>query len=99
MSDFFRDATRPHARKRYVCEACGWFIPQGEQHYHQTGVYDGAGFSNRFHDECYKALAEDDSAHEDGFMTGDYPVPDRFKAEAEAYWAEKRASTQEATHG
>lgn len=93
MSDFFREATKPRARKRYVCIACGWFITQGEQHYNQTGVYDGAVFSNRFHDECYAALAEDESAHDDGFITGDYPVPDRFKAEAEAYWAAKRIAS------
>ena len=89
MGDFFRPATTPRAGKRYVCVACGWIIPQGEQHYHQTGVYDGAGFSNRFHDECWDALTSDEFAFE-GFVTGDYPVPDRFKAEAEAYWAAKR---------
>jgi hypothetical protein len=92
MSGFYRDATRPHARKRYVCIACGWFIPQGELHYHQTGVYDGAAFSNRFHDECYASLTEDESAHDDGFIIGDHPVPERFKADAEAYWATKRAA-------
>lgn len=98
MSDFFREPTSPRARKRYVCEACGWFIPQGEQHKAQTGVYDGRAFSNRFHDECFEALCLDEFASE-GFVTGDYPVPDRFKAEAEAYWAEKSAATQEKQHG
>lgn len=89
MSDFCRPATEPRARKRYVCIACGWFIPTGEQHKAQTGVYDGQGFSNRFHNECWTALTLDEFAS-DGFVTGDYPVPDRFKAEAEAHWAAKR---------
>ena len=89
MGDFFRPATTPRASKRYVCVACGWFIPQGEQHYAQTGVFDGRGFSNRFHNECWKEMTHDDFANE-GFVTGDYPVPDRFKAEAEAHWAAKR---------
>jgi hypothetical protein len=88
MSDFFREATTPHARKRYVCEACGWFIPVGEQHYAQTGVYEGLGFSNRFHNECWKSVREDEFAV-DGFMTGDYPVPARFAAEVEAARAAK----------
>ena len=93
MSDFFRDATTPKARKRYVCIACGWFIPQGEQHTHQTGVFDGSGFSNRYHSECWVALGLDWQQEE--FMTGDVPVPERFQAEAEAHWAAERASMQQ----
>lgn len=93
MSDFFRPATQPHARKRYVCIACGWFIPVGEKHMAQTGVYDGSGFSNRFHDECWDAL--DFDPHWDEFTPGDIPVPDRFKAEAEAHWAAARRASQQ----
>jgi hypothetical protein len=89
VSDFFRDATHPVARKRYVCVACGWFIPQGEKHTAQTGVFDGAYFSNRYHDECHDELA---LVREDEFITGDVPVPERFKAEAEAHYASQRAA-------
>jgi len=84
VSDFYRDATRPHARKQYVCVACGWIIPKGEQHMHQTGVYEGAYFSNRFHDECWDCLS-DGGLFDDGFIVGDVPVPERFKADAEAH--------------
>lgn len=90
MSDFYRDATTPIASKQYVCIACGWLIPKGEKHHHQTGVYDGSAFSNRFHDECWTALAELGAAHDDGFITGYCPVPERCKAEAEAHWEERR---------
>lgn len=88
MSDFYRDATTPVASKQYVCIACGWFIPKGEKHTHQTGVFDGAGFSNRYHSECWVTLGLDRSYEE--FTTGDVPVPERFKAEAEAHWEERR---------
>ena len=77
MGNFFRPATQPRASKQYVCQACGWIIPEGETHVAQTGVYDGRGFSNRFHDECWKRLAEDPYGDE-GFITGEYPVPERF---------------------
>jgi hypothetical protein len=99
MGDFFRPATSPVAQKQYVCVACGWFIPKGEKHMAQTGVYDGAGFSNRFHDECWDAMCDDEFAR-DGFMTGSYEVPERFKADAAAYWEARRvAALAKATSG
>lgn len=56
MSDFFRPATSPRAKKPYRCIACGYSIEAGEMHKHQTGVYEGRWFAHRFHEECFEVL-------------------------------------------
>lgn len=76
MSDYFHPATRPKARKRHQCIACLGPIPVGEVHYHQTGFFDGSAFRNRFHVECWEALAEEGG---DEFIPGDFEVPERLR--------------------
>ena len=81
MSDYHRDPTHPVGRKAYRCIACGTTIPQGEKHVHQTGIYDGSGYSNRFHDECWTAVAEECGCTGDfEFMPGSFEPPARKKA-------------------
>lgn len=78
MSDFFRDATRPVARKAHRCIACYGPIAVSEKHVHQTGVWDDRWFANRFHDECFEALCDDVDGGE--FSPGSFDQPERLRA-------------------
>jgi hypothetical protein len=77
MSDYHRDPTQPKARKRYRCIWCSGPIPAGEVHRHQTGIYDGSAYSNRYHDECWDVLRADGAFEE--FHPGDGDIPKRIE--------------------
>ena len=46
-------------RKRHRCVACQGPIPKGENHYHQTGMWEGEWQDWRAHRECHDAWAAD----------------------------------------
>jgi hypothetical protein len=82
MGDYFADPTRPVARKPHRCIACYGMIPKGEQHWQQTGFYEGSAFRNRYHAECWDYLRDD--GFEDGFEPGSVPPPERLTKEVTA---------------
>lgn len=63
-------------RKRYRCASCQGPIPKGEEHYHQTGQYEGEWQNWRAHQECHEAWAED--GYEE--LSTDGEIPERIKA-------------------
>jgi hypothetical protein len=81
MSDFFRDPTKPVARKQHRCTGCAHPIVAGEQYERQTGVFDGEWFCNTLHLECADTLRE----YGDGeFLQGELDPPERLKPAAQA---------------
>lgn len=81
MSNFYNDATRQRAAKSHYCDFCSAVIAKGEIHWRQTGNYDGAWFSNRFHGECWGTLSEEGSFE---FIPGEGTPPDRIIATQES---------------
>jgi hypothetical protein len=77
MSDYFHPVTEPVARKAHQCAGCLTTIPIGEKHLHSTGFYDGSAFRNRFHRECWEALAEEGEFE---FIPGECEPPERLKS-------------------
>lgn len=59
MSGFYRPPISRKAAKDHRCTFCGWNIPKGEVYQEQTGVWDGAAFRSKFHEECFDTLCED----------------------------------------
>lgn len=80
MSDFFRPAEHPVARRQHRCVGCYGPIVAGEQYHRQTGVYDGRWFVNKLHSECADALAEEASYGWYEFTPGELDPPERMRA-------------------
>ena len=59
MSNYYRDPIERTARKNHHCVACGGIIKVGVQHMEQTGFYDGKGFRNRYHIQCFELMCDD----------------------------------------
>lgn len=68
--------THPVGRKAYRCEWCYEQIPQGEQHAHYVGVWEGEWQNWRMHEECFGTASDDDSLM-DGFVPGEGDRPVR----------------------
>ncbi len=79
MTDFFRPATTPTARKEHRCIGCYTQIAKGETYHHQTGNYDGRWFVNKLHRECADALSEGSSGWYE-FTPGELESPQRSAA-------------------
>ncbi len=77
MSDFHREPTTPKARKVHRCVACGARIQIGEKHTQQEGFFDGSAYRNRYHDECWNVMIDDDIGE---FVTGVIDPPARLRA-------------------
>ena len=58
MSDFYHVAERRKARKKHRCTYCGEAILAGEEYVYQSGVYDGAWYTNKMHPECFADMCE-----------------------------------------
>jgi len=58
MSDLFRPMTQQVSRKIHQCECCYYAIEKGASYCKQTGFFEGSGFTNRYHPECWDALDE-----------------------------------------
>lgn len=84
MADFYNPATHPKAAKAHRCIYCYALIPTGETHIRQTGNYDGAWYDNRFHDECWSALAEEGDFE---FLPGSGEPPERILKAQERHHA------------
>lgn len=69
--------SEPVARKDYKCSWCGQVIAKGEKHAKQSGIFEGAYQTDRYHPECDKAAAADylewGEGHE--LYTGERPEP------------------------
>lgn len=81
MSDFFRPATSPRATKAYRCIYCGYPIEAGEVHKHQTGVYEGRWFTQRFHNECFEDCCEEAEFGGGEFMPYSADPPERLRTQ------------------
>jgi hypothetical protein len=85
MSDFFREPTKPVARKPHCCTGCAHPIVAGEQYERQTGVYDGEWFCNTLHLECAETLWKLRREYGEGeFLPGELDPPERLKQAAQA---------------
>lgn len=81
MSDFFRPSTSPRAMKAYRCIWCGYSIEAGEVHKHQTGVYEGRWFTQRFHNECFEDCCEEAEFGGGEFMPYSADPPERLRTQ------------------
>jgi len=79
MTDHFRPATHPVARRAHRCIGCYAQIPAGERYHMQTGVYDGRWFANKLHTECADALAADADCGWYEFTPGELVPPVRLR--------------------
>jgi hypothetical protein len=70
----------PVARKRHRCIACYFDIQISERYTQQSGFYDGAPYRNRFHNECFESMADDECGDFE-FTPGDQPPPERLLEE------------------
>ena len=75
MSGLNRTPTHPTARVPHRCIACLHSIPAGEKYTQQEGYYEGRAYRNRYHTECFEALAVSGSFE---FSPGEISPPDRL---------------------
>lgn len=81
MRDYHSEPTRPKARNEHRCIYCAGPILVGEQYVQQTGIYDGAPYRNRYHDECFSTFAE---YNEWEFSPYDGELPERVRVIVDA---------------
>ena len=65
-------------RRDHRCEYCYGLIPQGEEHYHYRGMFDGRWQNWRMHRECWEDYSsQPNNDMLDGFMPGEAPMSER----------------------
>ncbi len=75
MSDgFCHPMTQQICRKPHRCINCGEPLDLGQSYCKQSGVYDGAWFTNRFHSECWESMIEEDYSFEFTPYSGERPA-------------------------
>lgn len=80
--------TQPKARKRHVCEVCGWPIEPGEE-YERAVTFD-AGSVSVWKSHITPCSMATDRAWLDGYEDGDM-----ITADSVAEWADERKGTDE----